>query len=925
MQSLTKETLNLSALLSGRPLVWLVCLLVVFGGAALTLLLSQAVRSAEEIQLRERFSLAANERISRIQERLDAQLRELDAVQRFFSNSHEVTLGEFQGFVGPLLGDTLVYSWVPRVAGKERQKFEARARAEGMAGFAIRDLKGDSLVPSPPRDEYFPVYYSVTSRIDEVPLGMDLNSNPPRRAAIAKARRTHGVTVTERLRVIGVTEREASGVAIMAPVYAGHLADDAHLRGFLVSVFSLNLEMEAAIAPHGLESLVMRVSDVSLDSREQLIYQSAETPQSDLRQSRVVPFGDRQYLLEVVPSAAFLEGPPLSTANLVAISGLAFTLLLAGYLMLMLNQRQNALALVAERTAALRDREVQLKLSEERWSFALDGAGHGVWDWEPQSGRMFLSRGWKTMLGYAEDELGDSPETRCRLIHPQDQALARAELERHLRGSSAVYQSQHRMLHKDGRWVWVLDRGKLVERDADGLPLRMIGTQTDISSNKAVELQLAMAHGQLRGLLNAATQVAIISTDLHGAILQFNVGAERMFGYRALEMIGRHPLVLHLEDEVEARCRELGRQLGKRIPDYQAYVEEVTAGDRYDEHEWTFQRRDGSRLIGSLILTGVRDEREVLVGYLGVAIDITERKHVQQALEARDRLLEKLSARVPGVLYQFRMAPDGHFSFPYTSAGIVEVFEVTPDAVRDDALSLLERVHPDDLERVQASIRRSAEALTPWREDFRVLLPRQGLRWLRGESVPERSEDGTLLWHGYITDITGLKLVEQELRALSITDALTGVYNRRYFQERLELEIARAERREGPLALVMLDVDHFKQINDCHGHEAGDRVLKTLCARVGERLRRIDVLCRLGGEEFVVLCPDTNVDQAFQVAQALWQALAREQVPGVGRVTASFGCADWREGESADDLLRRVDAAVYAAKQAGRNQIRIAD
>lgn len=529
------------------------------------------------------------------------------------------------------------------------------------------------------------------------------------------------------------------------------------------------------------------------------------------------------------------------------------------------------------------------------------------------------------MLGYGEDEVDDSLEARGRLIHPQDQPLARAELERHLRGVSAVYQSQHRMLHKDGRWIWVLDRGKVVERGPDGLPQRMIGTQTDISSSKAVELQLAMAHGQLRSLLNAATQVAIVSTDLRGAILQFNVGAERMFGYRAVEMIGRHPVVLHLESEVAERCRALGQRLGKLVPDFQAYVEEVTAGDRFDEQEWTFQRRDGSRLTGSLILTGVRDEREVLVGYLGVAIDITERKHVQQALEARDRLLEKLSARVPGVLYQFRMEPNEHFSFPYTSAGILEVFEVDPETVRDDAMGLLERVHPDDLERVQSSIRRSAELLTPWREDFRVLLPRQGLRWLRGESVPERGEDGAVLWHGYITDITGLKLVEQELRALSVTDALTGVYNRRYFQERLDLEIARAERREGPLALVMLDVDHFKQINDCHGHEAGDRVLKALCMRVGERLRRIDVLCRLGGEEFVVLCPDTNVEQAFQVAQALWQALAKENVAGVGRVSASFGCAAWRDGEDADDLLRRVDAAVYAAKQAGRNQIRIAE
>lgn len=925
MQSLATEKLNLSALLSGRPLVWLVCLLAIFGGAALTFLLSQAVRSAEEAQLRERFSLAASERISRIQERLDSQLKELDTVQRFFGNSQEVTLSEFQGFVGPLLGDTLAYSWVPRIAKSERERFEARGRAEGMAGFAIRDLKGDSLVPSPTRDEYFPVYFSVTSRIDQVPLGMDLNSSPPRRAAIAEARQTHGVAVTERVRVMGVVEHEASGVVMLAPVYEGNVPKDAGLRGFVVSVLSLNLEMEAAIAPDNLANLVMRVTDVTEDGHEQLIYQSAEALESDLNLRRVVPFGDRQYLLEVVPSAAFLAEPSLSTAKLVAISGLAFTVLLAGYLLLMLNQRQNALALVAQRTVELREREIELQLSEERWSFALDGAGHGVWDWEPQNGRMFLSRGWKSMLGYTEEEVGDSLDARVRLIHPQDQPLARAELERHLRGASTVYQSQHRMLHKDGRWLWVLDRGKVVDRDATGMPQRMIGTQTDISSSKAVELQLAMAHGQLRSLLNAATQVAIISTDLRGAILQFNVGAERMFGYRSLEMIGRHPVVLHVESEVQARCRELGGQLGKLVPDYQAYVEEVTAGDRYDEREWTFQRRDGSRLICSLILTGVRDERDELVGYLGVAIDITERKHVQQALEARDRLLEKLSARVPGVLYQFRMEPDERFSFPYTSAGILEVFEVESERVRDDAMWLLERIHPDDMERVQGSIRRSAEVLAPWREDFRVLLPRQGLRWLRGESVPERGEDGATLWHGYISDITGLKLVEQELRALSITDALTGVYNRRYFQERLDLEIARAERREGPLALVMLDVDHFKQINDCHGHEAGDRVLKTLCVRVGERLRRIDVLCRLGGEEFVVLCPDTNVDQAFQVAQALWQALARESVAGVGPVTASFGCAAWREGESADDLLRRVDAAVYAAKQAGRNQIQIAN
>jgi diguanylate cyclase (GGDEF)-like protein len=351
----------------------------------------------------------------------------------------------------------------------------------------------------------------------------------------------------------------------------------------------------------------------------------------------------------------------------------------------------------------------------------------------------------------------------------------------------------------------------------------------------------------------------------------------------------------------------------------------VTAGDCYDEHEWTYVRKDGSHLTGNLILTEVRDQNDALIGYLGVAVDVTDRKRVQEALEDRDRLLQKLSAQVPGAIYQYQLYPDGRHLFPYASAGVRDILEVEPEQVNTDASLAFTRLHPEDLERIYASILHSAKAMQTWREDFRVLLPRQGLRWLRGESEPERMADGSVLWHGYITDVTGHKLVEQELRALSITDALTGVYNRRHFQERLENEIARAQRREGPLAVVMLDVDHFKQVNDLHGHEAGDRVLRQLCQRLGGRLRRIDVLCRLGGEEFIVLCPDTNLEQAHTLAEALWQSLLREEMPGVGVITASFGCASWREGETADALLRRVDSAVYAAKQGGRNQVRDAE
>jgi len=178
-----------------------------------------------------------------------------------------------------------------------------------------------------------------------------------------------------------------------------------------------------------------------------------------------------------------------------------------------------------------------------------------------------------------------------------------------------------------------------------------------------------------------------------------------------------------------------------------------------------------------------------------------------------------------------------------------------------------------------------------------------------------------VLWHGYISDISDLKRVEEELRALSVTDSLTGIHNRRYFQERLTTEMARVERGGGELSVIMLDVDHFKRINDQHGHAVGDRVLQAVCERIGHRLRRTDVFCRLGGEEFMVLCPDISGEHAHVLALQLWQALRSAPIDGVGIVTASFGIASWRPGEGADALLLRADSGVYAAKQAGRDRV----
>lgn len=435
------------------------------------------------------------------------------------------------------------------------------------------------------------------------------------------------------------------------------------------------------------------------------------------------------------------------------------------------------------------------------------------------------------------------------------------------------------------------------------------------------EQELRGTHGQLRSVLNAATQVAIIATDLRGVITTFNAGAEQMLGFEANEVLGHLTLEsLHLAPELEARAVQLSAVLGKRIPPGQAMLVD-SADTVHEARECTLVRKDGSQLTVNMLATVLLDEHGLWVGHLAICLDVTEQKRAYEALAARDRLLKKLSAHVPGGIFQFILESNDASRFLYASDGIRDIYEIEPALLQQDARKVFERIHPLDVERVRESIRLSTLQLSHWREEYRVQLPRRGLRWVRGEATPEELPGGGTIWHGYVSDISDLKRVEEELRALSITDSLTGIHNRRYFQDRLKAEIIRVKRASGALSVIMLDIDHFKRINDQHGHAVGDEVLKELCRRISQRLRRTDVFCRLGGEEFVVLCPNTDGLQAYSVALELWQALRSAPMEGVGSVTASFGVASWRVEEGVDGLLLRADSGVYAAKQAGRDRV----
>lgn len=169
-----------------------------------------------------------------------------------------------------------------------------------------------------------------------------------------------------------------------------------------------------------------------------------------------------------------------------------------------------------------------------------------------------------------------------------------------------------------------------------------------------------------------------------------------------------------------------------------------------------------------------------------------------------------------------------------------------------------------------------------------------------------------------------LSVLNKELERLSVTDKLTGLYNRMKLDEALDVEIQRARRYGQPFSVILLDVDHFKRVNDSHGHQAGDRVLIEIARLLRANTREIDIVGRWGGEEFMILCPQTDQDGAQRLAENLRRQLAESSLGPSGRQTASFGVSSYQAEDQTKDLVARADMALYAAKRNGRDRIEMA-
>ncbi|MEO1070272.1 MAG: diguanylate cyclase, partial [Cyanobacteria bacterium J06638_6] len=321
--------------------------------------------------------------------------------------------------------------------------------------------------------------------------------------------------------------------------------------------------------------------------------------------------------------------------------------------------------------------------------------------------------------------------------------------------------------------------------------------------------------------------------------------------------------------------------------------------------------------------------------------DITERKHMEEELRRTQFVLEQTNtvARVGG--WELDLQRETLHWTPVTREihEVETAFEPTLTAAFDFYREGTNR------DRITALINRARQTGTPWDEKLQIVTAKGNLRWIRVLGQAEFSQGQCLRLFGAFQDIDAQMQAEVQLQALTqqlqqangelnriaTTDSLTQLANRRYFDQLLTQEWARAARNNTPLALIMCDVDHFKPYNDHYGHPAGDRCLQQVAALLRVHIQRPgDVLARYGGEEFVILLPKTAIAGAIAVAARIQASLAKAQLPHgfspvANHITVSCGVASCVPPgpDLASELLAAADAALYQAKLAGRNRYHI--
>lgn len=401
--------------------------------------------------------------------------------------------------------------------------------------------------------------------------------------------------------------------------------------------------------------------------------------------------------------------------------------------------------------------------------------------------------------------------------------------------------------------------------------------------------------------------------DSEGRILLWNRAAEEITGYSRDEVMNSDEVWTLMYPDPEVRRKILAKVAEVLRNKY------ALAG-----FETTILTRQGHQRVISWYTSSLGGTESEVAGVVAIGRDVTDIRNAESMIRRRDRQLVTLMDNLPGLAY--RCLYDEHWTMKFVSSGCADLTGYEPDELIDNRVtSYAALIRDDQPDRLVSAVESAIGSAELFSLEYRIER-KDGQEiwvWERGRAVVDEDE---LVLEGIIIDITDRKLLEDELSERATRDALTGLLDRREATRLLDEEILRARRYQRPFALLWIDLDHFKQVNDKMGHMAGDTVLRAISQLLLTKVRQVDLVSRFGGEEFVVVLPEMDAVQAEQSAERLRHLV--ESIPlqldngRSVRLTMSVGVAIFPDhGDDAPKLIAAADRAMYQAKAAGRNQV----
>jgi diguanylate cyclase (GGDEF)-like protein/PAS domain S-box-containing protein len=725
------------------------------------------------------FDFRVREAVNLINNHMHIYEQVLHGTSGLFIASDHVDRNEFKQYIATLnlaknhadikaLGFSLI------VPSAKKTQHIASIRNDGLPNYIIW--------PEGQRDIYNPIIYlEPYSNSNLRTFGYDMFTEPVLNDAMQKATDTGRPQLSRKIKLLqDPNKQDQAGFMMYLPIYRNGTSNDTsserrqHILGWVYSPFGMNDFMKGLFGEHA-NDLSIHIFDGESMASEDMIYRVDNLHHATINEFEItqsLELVGHTWTVQIRPLPSMSSRINAIPPNLVASIGVMISVLLTLFIWFLVMGRERAITATSD-----------IRNERQRLSSIIEGTRSGTWEWNVQTGELIINEYWANIIDYELSELEPiSIETWIKFVHPEDAKLSGDLLEKHFSGELAYYECEVRMRHKNGYWVWVLERGKVTTWTPDGKPLLMFGTHQEITKRKQAEDELRIAATAFE------SQEGVFVTDVNNVILRVNQSFTTITGYSAEEAVGQTPKLL-----------SSGRQ------DKTFYItmwESLIKTGAWEGKIWN-RRKNGEVYPEHLVITAVKDATNIVTHYVAS-----------------------------------------------------------------------------------------------------------------------------------LTDITMSQIAADKIKKLAFYDPLTQLPNRRLLLDRLNQALATSRRRGKQGAILFLDLDHFKILNDTLGHDVGDMLLQQVATRLTACVREGDTVARLGGDEFVVLLEELS-EQNFETATQV-QDVAEKIILSLNRPyqfnththhsTSSIGATVFSGNEeTSGELLKQADIAMYHSKDAGRNTLRFFD